>query len=361
MLAMGLPRGELREELAEEERVVVHAYQIRLRGVPARKPTRRTGRLARFQDPRRIERRRDRPEFVPQIERDQAVDQSRLLDLRGMPAPGDHDLAHVRDASGGPDRAGDVRKNPVVGAPDQQGGRHHARQERGHRMADGAPQGLDHAELPPPVLELPAERLDHLVRGEMSVEKDRLDQGIVVAPPDPFDDRKVLVPMEARGADQDQPVDTLRMSNRIGQDDLAAEARADEVVRGTLDEIVQVGAETLGQVIDRNLAAGLDVAVEGPAVIDQDLRYLHVEMPRQVHPVGEPALRLLGQSVDEDQGSPPLVVIEHRGQVEPSSDVGRHDDHLFRMAFGRTAGQDGCPRRESGRSHKRQCLIRPRS
>ena len=83
------------------------------------------------------------------------------------------------------------------------------------------------------------DRVDQLVAGEMAAVKHRLDQGVVIAAPDPFDHRQVLVAVEARRADQHQLRDALGMSHGDGQDDLAAQARADQVVRRALDEFVE--------------------------------------------------------------------------------------------------------------------------
>ena len=102
--------------------------------------------------------------------------------------------------------------------------------------------------------------------------------------------------------------DLLGMLDGIGQDDLAAEARADQVIRRPLDEFVEKPAQAIGEVVDRHLAPGVDPTVERLAVVDEDLGHLDVEMARQMRPVGEPALRLLGESIDQDQRHPPLVI-----------------------------------------------------
>jgi hypothetical protein len=104
-----------------------------------------------------------------------------------------------------------------------------------------------------------------------------------------------------------------------------------------LDEVVQVVRQPIGEVLDRHLSAAFDVAVERLAIIDEDLGHLDVEVPRQVRPVGEPALRLLRQAVDQDQWRPPLVIIEHPRQVEPFADVGRHGCDTFLVAAHRMA------------------------
>ncbi len=44
-----------------------------------------------------------------------------------------------------------------------------------------------------------------------------------------------------------------------------------------LDERVQVGGQLVGEVVDRDLAAGVDVAVQGVAVVDEDLGNLYVD------------------------------------------------------------------------------------
>ena len=84
--------------------------------------------------------------------------------------------------------------------------------------------------------------------------EDRLDQGVVLAAPDPLHHRQVLVAVEARGADQDQPRDLLGVPRRVGQDDLAAQARADQVVGRALDVLVEVVGQPVGQVVDGDLA-----------------------------------------------------------------------------------------------------------
>ena len=81
------------------------------------------------------------------------------------------------------------------------------------------------------------------------------------------------------------------MARGVGQDDLAAEARPDQVIRRALDVLVEVVGEPIGQVIDRDLAPLIDPLVERVAVVDQDLRNLDVEMFRPVGPSREPALR----------------------------------------------------------------------
>src|SRR5687767_6866293 len=76
--------------------------------------------LAVLEEPGGIERRRDGLELVAEEPDDQLVDQAGLLDLRGVAAAGDDDLAGTEEAVGGADRAGDVGDDPVVGAPDEQ-------------------------------------------------------------------------------------------------------------------------------------------------------------------------------------------------------------------------------------------------
>ena len=98
---------------------------------------------------------------------------------------------------------------------------------------------------------------------------------------------------------------------------------ADQVVGRALDELVEVGREPVGEVIDGDLAPFVDPAMQRFAVVDEDLGDLDVEMPRPVGPVGEPAFRLLGQAVDQDQGGRASVVAEAM-QVEQFADAGVH-------------------------------------
>ena len=95
-------------------------------------------------------------------------------------------------------------------------------------------------------------------------------------------------------------------------------------------------AEPVGQVVDRDLAAGVDLLVERVAVVDQDLGNLDVELPRQCSPVGEPALRLLGQAVDQDQRRLALVGVQEIGQVEPVAHVVVIGGFLLGPSNGRT-------------------------
>ena len=97
------------------------------------------------------------------------------------------------------------------------------------------------------------------------------------------------------------------MSRGVGQNDLAAQARTHQPIGRLLDELVEVVFEAVGQVVDRDFAAGIDVAVQGVAVVQQDLGDLDVVVARPVRTVGEPALSLFGQAVDQDQGRPALV------------------------------------------------------
>jgi len=76
------------------------------------------------------------------------------------------------------------------------------------------------------------------------------------------------------------PRDLLGMLRRVPEDHLASQAGAHEVVGGTLDEFVEVDCQPVGQVVDGHFPARLDLAVEGIAVVDEDLGDLHVEMPR---------------------------------------------------------------------------------
>src|SRR5579875_2644478 len=174
----------------------------------------------------------------------------------------------------------------------------------------------------------------------MAVEENRPDQSPVVAPPDPLDHGEVLIAMETGGTNQHQPRDPLRMTRGITQDDLTAQARSDEVIGWSLDELVEEKSQPIRKVVDRDLTPAIEMTMECVPIVHEDLRHLDIEVPRQVHAVGEPGLRLLGQPVDEDQGRTPPVAAEPLREFEPSSDIGRHDYDLFRVAGGRTIRRD---------------------
>ena len=85
---------------------------------------------------------------VAEVAEDELIDQPRLLDLGGMAALGDDDLADLEDLVGGPDRPADVGDHVVVGPPDDQGRVGDLVQERGHGVADGPAEGPDDPLLP---------------------------------------------------------------------------------------------------------------------------------------------------------------------------------------------------------------------
>src|SRR5262249_37790767 len=91
------------------------------------------------------------------------------------------------------------------------------------------------------------------------------------------------------------------------------------------------------------LTTRVDPLVQGFAVVNQDLRHLDVELASQVYPVGKPALRLLGQSIHQDQGHAPLVVREQSREIEPFSDIGSHGT----PALSDVEPSSRCPPRDS--------------
>src|SRR5208337_2088652 len=98
-----------------------------------------------------------------------------------------------------------------------------------------------------------------------------------------------------------------------------------EVIRRTLNELLEVHRQLIGQIIDGHLATTINVLVQGISVVDEDLGNLDVEMTRKVDSISEPAFRLLGQAIDQHQRHPSLVSVQQPRQVEPLANVGRHD------------------------------------
>ena len=235
------------------------------------------------EEPRGVERRRDRLEPVAEEANDELVDQAGLLDLGSVAAPGDHDLADLEDLVGRPDRASDVGEHPVVLAPDDQGWVGNLASGAGRRSgrrSPGASGRFPSSTSGPGTCARSTATSSSLAKcGRWKTDLTRVSYWLRR---DALHHRQVLVAVDARGADQDEVRDLLGMADGVGQDDLAAEARADEVVGRALDELVEVVGEPFGQVIDRDLAARVDLLVERVAVVNEDLGNLNVEMPRPV-------------------------------------------------------------------------------
>ena len=136
-------------------------------------------------------------------------------------------------------------------------------------MADSSPQSSERAFFPTAILEFGGNGVYEAIGGEAFGVEDRLDEGVVPAAADALRYREVLLTGEAGGADQDEARDLFGVSGGVGQDDLGAEAGADEVVRWVLDVVVQVIREAPDEVIYGNFAAGGEVVVEGVAVVDE--------------------------------------------------------------------------------------------
>src|SRR5207244_12384082 len=116
------------------------------------------------------------------------------------------------------------------------------------------------------------------------------------------------------------PADTFRVADTGGPDDLNDETRSDQVGRRALDVPVEVNPETPREVIDRDLTPFVDPLVQRVSVVDQDFGDLDVEVTGPVRPVGEPALRLLRQAIDEDQRGGASIGMEPF-QVKQFADV----------------------------------------
>ena len=87
----------------------------------------------------------------------------------------------------------------------------------------------------------------------------------------------------------------------------------------SLDVFIEESTETISQIVDRDLAAGLDPRVDRIAVINQNLGNLHVEVSRKDRPVGKPTFRLFGKPIDENHRRMTLVAVMEVREVEPVS------------------------------------------
>src|SRR4051794_32252144 len=89
----------------------------------------------------------------------------------------------------------------------------------------------------------------------------------------------------------------------------------------------------IDEVIDADRLAPVDALVQAGAVVDEHVGKIDVEVAPPVGQVTEPALRLLGESVDQDQGLAagvamqlealqPFAPLSHHG-LAPSGPRGR--------------------------------------
>src|SRR4051812_21409167 len=98
------------------------------------------------------------------------------------------------------------------------------------------------------------------------------------------------------------------MTDGILDGELPAQAAGDEVKGGQLHEVVQIELQLIGQERHTDRIAVLDAFVQHGAVVNKQLRNLHVEMLLPMNTVAEPALGLLGEPVDENQGREATII-----------------------------------------------------
>lgn len=171
----------------------------------------------------------------------------------------------------------------------------------GDRMADRSAKGAKDALFPLAILEFGFDTIDQLLIGEPLVVENRTHEKIVIAPANAFDHREIFISMHSRRTQEDKFRNFVGIPRRVGEDDLSPKARTDKVVGGFLNELIEEDRQSTDEIIDGDLAPGVEMTAEFGAVVHENLGDFNVEMPRPRDAIGEPAFGLFGESVDQNQ------------------------------------------------------------
>ena len=231
---------------------------------------------------------------------DQAVHQPGFFNLRGVAAGRKSDKGAVGQFQGGAFPLHGIDDLVFLGADEQ-----HRHLQVLHLRADGvvvgALHGADQGQLPAPVLETLLVVKQHVPVGLARLVEDRLHHRLVIAAANAVHDGQFFHIPHAGGAQQHHPVDQFGVFGSELDGDLPAEAAGNDVIRRGLHKLRHERVQLLDEVINRDRQIRLQAGLKMLAVVGQQVRGHHIEVPAPKTNVPKPGFRLLRQAVDEDQ------------------------------------------------------------
>jgi len=122
-----------------------------------------------------------------------------------------------------------------------------------------------------------------------------------IAPHHALDDRQLLLVPQTRRAQQHHPADQLRIPRRKLHRHLAPQTARYQMIRRRLHKLIQIQMQLPHQIVHINRLPRRDPTMQCLPLIRQDVRHMHVEIPRPKTAIPIPRLRLLRQPIDQYQ------------------------------------------------------------